>query len=194
MTTRKLVAGAGPGSNLPIREALLRSLRRLEGRKPKSRQRRLQLAADALVDRAIAGETARLANLDEARTLMAVTTKDLRTATRNRTRLYLPPVLEYVAYAGFSAVAPAVLPNADEISPLQAAPRVPPSARVLVLAGGADRRARPVEAAAVATAVGGRAELVVIEGGDHLRLAAADPAGYRKAIFGLLEWCSQPEK
>jgi len=31
---------------------------------------------------AIAGETARLANLDEARTLMAVTTKDLRTATR----------------------------------------------------------------------------------------------------------------
>jgi len=31
---------------------------------------------------AIAGETQRLANLDEARTLMAVTTKDLRTATR----------------------------------------------------------------------------------------------------------------
>jgi hypothetical protein len=31
---------------------------------------------------ALAGETARLANLDEARTLMAVTTKDLRTATR----------------------------------------------------------------------------------------------------------------
>ena len=31
---------------------------------------------------AIAGETARLVNLDEARTLMAVTTKDLRTATR----------------------------------------------------------------------------------------------------------------
>jgi len=31
---------------------------------------------------AISGESARLANLDEARTLMAVTTKDLRTATR----------------------------------------------------------------------------------------------------------------
>lgn len=31
---------------------------------------------------AISGETARLANLDEARTLMAVTTKDLRTAAR----------------------------------------------------------------------------------------------------------------
>ena len=31
---------------------------------------------------AIAGESARLANLDEARNLMAVTTKDLRTATR----------------------------------------------------------------------------------------------------------------
>lgn len=31
---------------------------------------------------AIAGQTARLANLDEARTIMSVTTKDLRTATR----------------------------------------------------------------------------------------------------------------
>lgn len=31
---------------------------------------------------AIAGQAARLANLDEARTIMAVTTKDLRTATR----------------------------------------------------------------------------------------------------------------
>ncbi len=32
--------------------------------------------------RAITGESARIVNLDEARTLMAVTTKDLRTATR----------------------------------------------------------------------------------------------------------------
>lgn len=113
--------------------------------------------------------------------------RDLRTATRNRTRAYLPPVLEYVAYAGFSAVAPLVVPNADDISPLRAAARIPPSARVLVLAGRADRRATPAEAAAIAGAVGARAELVVIEGGDHLRLAAAEPERYRKAVVGFLE-------
>lgn len=117
--------------------------------------------------------------------------QDIRTATRNRTRMYLPPVVEYVAYVGFSVVVPAVLPNADEVSPLKAAARVPPSARVLVLAGSADRRATPAEAAAIAAAAGDRAELVVIEGGDHLRLAASDPVKYREAILGLLMNCSQ---
>lgn len=119
--------------------------------------------------------------------------QDIRTATRNRTRMHLPPVLEYVTYAGFSVVAPSVLPNVDEVSPLRAAAQVPPSARVLVLAGSADHRARPAEAAAIANAIGERAELVVIEGGDHLRLSAADPEKYRKAITGLLLSCSPSE-
>lgn len=39
-------------------------------------------AAIDSAQKAITGETTRLVNLDEARTLMAVTTKDLRTATR----------------------------------------------------------------------------------------------------------------
>lgn len=115
--------------------------------------------------------------------------RDLRTATRNRTRLYLPPGLDYVAYTGLSVVAPLVLPDVDEVSPLRAAARMPPSARVLVLAGGADRRARPEEARAIAEEMGGRAELVVIEGGDHLRLSEADPAGYRSAVLGFLDKC-----
>lgn len=120
--------------------------------------------------------------------------QDLRTAVRNRARMHLPPVLEYVAYAGFSVVAPAVVPNANEVSPLATAARIPPSARVLVLAGGADRRATPAEAAAIVGAVGERAELVVIEGGDHLRLAAAEPERYRRTIVGFLETGSQTEK
>jgi alpha-beta hydrolase superfamily lysophospholipase len=120
--------------------------------------------------------------------------QDLRTAVRNRTRLYLPPVLEYVAYAGFSAVAPAVLPHAADISPLGAATGVPVSAQVLVLAGGADRRATPAEAAAIAGAVGRRAELVVIGGGDHLALAPADPERYRSVIAAFLRACSRPEE
>lgn len=120
--------------------------------------------------------------------------QDLRTATRNRTRMYLPIGLEFVAYTGFSLVAPMVLSNVDDISPLTAAARVPASARVLVLAGGADRRAKPAEAAAIANAIGERAELIVIEGGDHLGLAAVDPERYRKMVTGFLERCAQVEK
>lgn len=118
--------------------------------------------------------------------------QDLRTATRNRTRTYLPPVLEFVAYTGFSAVVPLVLPHADDISPLNSARGVPSSARVLVLAGTADRRATAAEAAAIAETIGARAELVVIEGGDHLLLAAAAPEQYRAAILGHLERCGRP--
>ncbi|WP_439620819.1 alpha/beta hydrolase [Gemmata sp.] len=118
--------------------------------------------------------------------------QDLRTATRNRTRNYLPPILEFVAYAGLTAVAPLVLPDADAISPLGAARRVPPSARVLVLAGSADRRATLAEAAAITGAIGARAELVAIAGGDHLRLADADPERYRAAVLAHLEACGRP--
>ena len=49
--------GAKPASSQLVREALLRSLRREAGEEPKSRQR-LQMVADALVDRAIKGEIA----------------------------------------------------------------------------------------------------------------------------------------
>ena len=62
MATRKKAAGTGPASNQPMRKALLRSLKREQGKVLKGRQR-LQLAADALVDAAIAGEMAALREL-----------------------------------------------------------------------------------------------------------------------------------
>jgi alpha-beta hydrolase superfamily lysophospholipase len=124
--------------------------------------------------------------------------RDLRTATRNRTRHYLPPVLEYVAYLGFTAVAPAVLPDVDTVSPLKAAGQVPPGPRVLVLAGGADTRATPDDAAAIARALGDRAELVVVPGADHLMLADVDRDGYRRVVTGFLMKCvtdgARPER
>ena len=120
--------------------------------------------------------------------------RDLRTAVRNRTREYLPSVLDAVAFAGLDVVAPLVLPDAQKISPAEAIPKVPPSARVLILAGDADRRARPEEARELAERSGGRAELVVIPGGDHLRLAEADPEAYRAVVLGFLERCRQPAR
>jgi hypothetical protein len=59
MATRKKAAGARPASTQLMRRALLRSLQREQGKVPKGQQR-LQLAADALVDRAIEGEMAAL--------------------------------------------------------------------------------------------------------------------------------------
>jgi pimeloyl-ACP methyl ester carboxylesterase len=112
--------------------------------------------------------------------------QDLRTAVRNRLRLRLPPVADRVAYAGLALTAPLVLPGADAISPLDAAAGVPPGTPVLVLAGGADRRATPGEARAIADRIGPNAELVVIEGGDHLTLHRADPGRYRAVVLGFL--------
>jgi hypothetical protein len=59
MATRKKAAGARPASAQLMREALLRSLQREQGKVLKGRQR-LQLAADALVDAAIEGDMAAL--------------------------------------------------------------------------------------------------------------------------------------
>lgn len=111
--------------------------------------------------------------------------RDLWTAVRNRTRLYFPPLVEAVAYAGVAVVGPSVLPHADSISPVEAAANV--SARALVLAGGADDRARPEEAREIAGRIGARAELVVIEGAGHMKLSKTAPRRYREVVRLFLE-------
>lgn len=119
--------------------------------------------------------------------------RDLRTAVRNRLRVYLPPVLDAVAYAGLRVAAPVALPDFDRISPLDAASGVPREARVLVLTGSADRRATPDEARAIAERLGPNTELAVVEGGDHLQLAKPDPARYRATLLGFLAKCERRE-
>ena len=102
-------------------------------------------------------------------------------------------VLEFVPYTGFCTVAPAVLLNVDEISPVRAAASVPRTTRVLVLAGSADHRATSEDFVAIANALGGQVEFVVINGGEHLRLVLADPELYRKTVHGLWENAQHPE-
>lgn len=118
--------------------------------------------------------------------------RDLRSAVRNRTRHYLPPVVEFVAYAGLRVTAPLTQPDFDRISPAEAVVGIPTDSRVLILAGGADRRATPEDARAVQARCRCPAELRVFEAGDHLRLADADPAGYRDAVLGFLSRCDKP--
>lgn len=119
--------------------------------------------------------------------------RDLRAAVRNRLRDRLPPVLDWVAYAGMRVTAPLVFPDFDRISPYDAAAEMPPEPRVLVLTGTADRRATPDEARAIADRLGPRAELVAFDGGDHLQLAKPDPDRYRAVLLGFLERCATPK-
>lgn len=121
--------------------------------------------------------------------------RDLRTAVWNRLRTRLPWGVRHAAYAGLRLTAPLVLPDFDRISPLDAASggaaRGAGTRPVLVLAGSADSRAPPDDARAIAERIGPRAELVVIEGGDHLALDAPDPARYRATVLGFLAKCGR---
>jgi uncharacterized protein len=44
--------------------------------------------------------------------------RDVKSAVWNRTREYLPPVLDVIAYAGLRLVAPLVLPDLDQMAPV----------------------------------------------------------------------------
>jgi uncharacterized protein len=116
--------------------------------------------------------------------------RDLHTAVWNRLKQRLPPVLDAVAYAGMNIVSPLVISNADEISPLKAAAKLPKLIPLLVLAGSIDERAFVVESQAICNCCKDQSQLVVIEGGDHLKLIDADENTYRKAVLGFIEKCS----
>lgn len=111
--------------------------------------------------------------------------KDLRTAVWNRTRFYLPMGLDFLAYAGLVTTAPLLLPYLDSIAPVNEAAKMPEAMSVLVLAGGADRRAELAEAQAICDQMP-QATLVVIDGADHGALLATDPAAFRTALLGFL--------
>jgi uncharacterized protein len=112
--------------------------------------------------------------------------QDLRTAVWNRMTANLPLGLDVLAYAGLSVTAPLVLPELDRISPLDAVAEIPRSVPVLLLAGEADRLARPEEARALADRIGSMARLVVLANGQHARLLQADPQRYRHVMLEFL--------
>ena len=117
--------------------------------------------------------------------------RDLKTAVRHRTQLFLPMGLEWISYMGLRTVAPLVLPDLDRISPERAAAAIPESCRVLILAGQADKLAPPSDAEAIRARVRGRCELIVIEGGEHHQLAKANPEAFRSWIVREIEAARQ---
>jgi len=108
--------------------------------------------------------------------------RDLHRAVRNRTSLYLPAVLDQIAYAGVVVVGPLVLPDADRIAPIDYVDGIPASVPVLFLSGTEDERACPSEAQALCDRIAGHATLALFEGAGHGSLIRADPQRYRAAV------------
>jgi uncharacterized protein len=113
---------------------------------------------------------------------------DVRSAVWIRLQMRLPPVLDWIAYAGLSAVAPLVIPDLDRISLLEAIETIPPSVLVLILAGSKDERVPEKDSRAIAERIPNHSRLIVIDG-DHLALDEAEPIAYRTALLDFIEKC-----
>ncbi|WP_406701201.1 alpha/beta fold hydrolase [Singulisphaera sp. Ch08] len=107
----------------------------------------------------------------------------LRRAVRNRTQNALPPLLEWVAYQGLSIAALLVLPDLDAISPVDAIQGIPSDVPVLILAGEADRKARPHEAKALHQRVKSHGRLIFFEKAGHLNFLETDLNRYRRSLL-----------
>jgi alpha-beta hydrolase superfamily lysophospholipase len=113
--------------------------------------------------------------------------QNLRIATRNRTRCCLPIGIEACAYHTLNCLAPLVLANVDQISPEDAAAKMPPGMPVLIMAGANDFLAMPEESHAIAARIGPAARVVVIPGAGHTILMGVQPKMVCAEIDGFLE-------
>jgi uncharacterized protein len=114
--------------------------------------------------------------------------QDLKTAVRNRTEVYLPPLLAQISYLGMRLVGPLFLPQLDQISPLRAIDGIPAQVPVLILAGDADGLARPAEAQALYRRVESHGRLLRFPSANHHTLSSTDPGLYRRTI---LDFCQE---
>jgi pimeloyl-ACP methyl ester carboxylesterase len=84
-----------------------------------------------------------------------------------------------------------VIPDSDKISVVEAISHVPTSTPVLILAGSCDRRARPEEARALYERIQDHAQLMVIDGADHMLLMQADSDGYQTTVQQFIIKCRE---
>jgi alpha-beta hydrolase superfamily lysophospholipase len=108
--------------------------------------------------------------------------RDLKSAVRNRTQAYLPPVLELVAYAGLRLVAPLVVPDLERIAPVAAVAGIPKDVPVLILAGGIDLKATPDDARAILNQVQTHGSLSLYANAGHMKLRATEPDRYLSEV------------
>jgi hypothetical protein len=114
--------------------------------------------------------------------------KDLRSAVWNRLHHFLPPVLDWAAYAGLRLWAPVFL-SADvgQVSPYEHIGDIPERVPIILASGSADRHAPLKEVNELFDRVRSHARLVVFEGAAHVALDTNNAQLYRTSLFGLLE-------
>jgi alpha-beta hydrolase superfamily lysophospholipase len=108
--------------------------------------------------------------------------RDLYQAVRNRTTMYLPPILDRLAYTGLVVVGPLILSQADCIAPINCIADIPASVPVLLLSGTKDKRALPSEAQALCDRIAGHSRLALFEGSGHGSLIRDDPQRYSEVL------------
>ena len=91
-----------------------------------------------------------------------------------------------VTYAGMRLASELFLPDIRRISPLNKIDNIPENVPIVILAGGADRRARPVEAQALHARVAQHCQLIIINQADHLQLRESSPREYESAVLNFL--------
>ncbi len=120
---------------------------------------------------------------------------DLRSALWNRLDHYLPPGLDYLAYAGFRLWAPVFLPvKLDLLRPCDPVSQIPESIPLVFAAGSKDFRSPPSEARAMYETVQSHAKFVEFPGAGHSLLNANDPATYVRNLEVLFSEESAPEE
>jgi pimeloyl-ACP methyl ester carboxylesterase len=113
--------------------------------------------------------------------------RDLPSAVRHRTRMYLPWGVEWVAYQGLRLAAPLVLADVEKISPLAEISHIPASVPLLILAGDQDRHAPLEDAEALGERVRGNGRLVVFAGAGHMNLDRSDPTLFWQSVLSFLD-------
>lgn len=106
-------------------------------------------------------------------------------AARQRTDIYLPPVIDSFGYAGVQLGAACFAPHWKQSAPLESVRAIPREVPVLFFAGELDRRTPPEEIASIAANVNGPWELCVVPGADHDRLMRAGEV-YASAVLAWL--------
>ncbi len=112
--------------------------------------------------------------------------RDLHTAVRNRTSIFLPPVLDTIAYHGLALVAPLFVADPYSIAPILAIGGIPKNVPVLFFAGAKDRYATLAEVQALHAAIPEQSELVVLGDAAHGRLLFSSPQEYSESLLEFL--------
>lgn len=113
--------------------------------------------------------------------------RDLPTAVRTRLALFLPPVLDRIAWAGLVTVSPIFFPELDDIRPIEAVEAIPKSSRILFLGSLADDRVSPDELREIHTRVEDRSALLFHPTAPHDRLQSTDPMWWQSTVVEFLD-------